>query len=179
MKTKIADVFSSLKNYWKVAPQGRFIPFKEIASLAVGGIGVKFIVYCVSTMILSIGNSLIGNTIGKVPENSVQTIVNEVPIYIIFIFAVVIGPIVEEIMFRKLAIDRLLPYGEKIAVFLPAFIFGLIHGNFYQFFYAFFLGMLFSFIYVKTGKIIYSTILHCFINIFCKSIVVGCFCKLK
>ncbi|MBQ5824427.1 MAG: MFS transporter [Clostridia bacterium] len=81
MKTKIADVFSSLKNYWKVAPQGRFIPFKEIASLAVGGIGVKFIVYCVSTMILSIGNSLIGNTIGIPPTS----------IYFIYIISVVTG----------------------------------------------------------------------------------------
>ena len=79
MKQKISDVFVSLKKYWKDAPEGRFIPFKEIASLAVGGIGVKFIVYCVSTMILSIGNSLIGNTIGIPPSS----------IYLIYIISVV------------------------------------------------------------------------------------------
>ena len=67
MKNKILNTLSSLKNNWKTAPEGRFIPFKEIASLAVGGIGVKFIVYCVSTMILSVGNTLIGNTIGIPP----------------------------------------------------------------------------------------------------------------
>lgn len=81
MKNKISNILSSLKNNWKVAPEGRFIPFREIASLAVGGIGVKFIVYCVSTMILSVGNSLIGNTIGIPPTS----------IYLIYIISVAAG----------------------------------------------------------------------------------------
>lgn len=79
MKGKIANKLFSIKNNWKTAPEGRFIPFKEIASLAVGGIGVKFIVYCVSTMILSVGNTLIGNTIGIPPTS----------IYFIYILSVV------------------------------------------------------------------------------------------
>ena len=79
MKSKILNILLSLKSHWKTAPDGRFIPFKEIASLAVGGIGVKFIVYCVSTMILSVGNTLIGNTIGIPPTS----------IYFIYILSVV------------------------------------------------------------------------------------------
>ncbi len=79
MKTKALNLVSSLKNNWKTAPEGRYIPFKEIASLAVGGIGVKFIVYCISTMILSIGNTLIGNTIGIPPTS----------IYFIYVLSVV------------------------------------------------------------------------------------------
>ena len=77
----------------------------------------------------------------------------------------IIGPIVEEIIFRKLLIDRIRPYGEKIAVFFPALIFALAHGSLYQFFYAFLIGSVLSYIYVKTGKIIYSTIIHCIINL--------------
>ena len=79
MKNKILNLILSIKEHWKTAPDGRFIPFKEIASLAVGGIGVKFIVYCVSTMILSVGNTLIGNTIGIPPKS----------IYFIYILSVV------------------------------------------------------------------------------------------
>ncbi len=79
MKTKAINLLLSVKNNWKTAPEGRFIPFKEIASLAVGGIGVKFIVYCVSTMILSVGNTLIGNTIGIPPKS----------IYFIYILSVI------------------------------------------------------------------------------------------
>ena len=81
MKEKVLSLFEKLKKYWKTAPDGRFIPFKEIASLAVGGIGVKFIVYCVSTMILSVGNVLIGNTIGIPPTS----------IYVIYIISVIAG----------------------------------------------------------------------------------------
>jgi len=80
------------------------------------------------------------------------------------IFTVIIAPILEEIVFRKIVCDRLLPLGEGYAIFVSAAIFGLIHGNFYQFAYAFLLGMFFSFIYVKTGKLIYSTIYHIAIN---------------
>ena len=81
MKEKVIGLFEKLKKYWKTAPDGRFIPFKEIASLAIGGIGVKFIVYCVSTMILSVGNVLIGNTIGIPPKS----------IYVIYIISVIAG----------------------------------------------------------------------------------------
>ncbi len=79
MKNKILNLLLSVKKNWKTAPDGRFIPFREIVSLAVGGIGVKFIVYCVSTMILSVGNTLIGNTIGIPPTS----------IYFIYILSVI------------------------------------------------------------------------------------------
>ncbi len=81
MKEKIASVLGLLKNNWKTPPEGRFMPFKEIVSMSVGGIGVKFIMYCVGNMIISIGNSLIGNTIGIDPS----------AIYIIYIISVLSG----------------------------------------------------------------------------------------
>lgn len=81
IKNKITSVLVSLKNNWKTPPKGRYMPFREIASLAVGGIGVKFIVYCVSQMIISIGNTLIGNTIGIDPS----------AMYVIYIISVLSG----------------------------------------------------------------------------------------
>ncbi len=81
MREKILSVLDLLKNNWKTPPEGRFMPFKEIVSLSVGGIGVKFIMYCVGNMIISIGNSLIGNTIGIDPS----------AIYVIYIISVLSG----------------------------------------------------------------------------------------
>ncbi len=78
---KIRALFSNLKSYWKVPPKGRYMSFKEIISLSVGGIGQKFIVYCVNQMIISIGNVLIGNTIGIDPK----------PMYVIYIISVISG----------------------------------------------------------------------------------------
>lgn len=68
IKNKILSAVKDLKKYWSVPPKGRYMTFKEIVSLSVGGIGVKFIVYCVSNMIIAVGNTLIGNTIGIDPS---------------------------------------------------------------------------------------------------------------
>lgn len=76
----------------------------------------------------------------------------------------IITPIFEELMFRKLIVDRLLPYSEWLALITSALFFGLMHGNFYQFFYAAFLGMLFSYVYIKTGNILHTIAMHMIIN---------------
>lgn len=81
-----------------------------------------------------------------------------------FVFIGLVAPIIEEILFRKLLIERIVKYGEGIAVFTSALMFGLFHGNFTQFFYAFGVGLLFGYIYCRTGKIRYSIILHMIIN---------------
>lgn len=64
MKEKITTLLGNLKRYWKVPPKGRYMTFKEIMSLSFGGIGVRFISHCMGQMGLSVGNTLIGNTIG-------------------------------------------------------------------------------------------------------------------
>ena len=68
MKTKVKTLLGNLKKYWSVPPKGRYMTFKEIASLSFGGIGVKFIVYCINQMMIVVGNTLIGNTIGIDPS---------------------------------------------------------------------------------------------------------------
>ncbi len=83
-----------------------------------------------------------------------------------FIAAVIIAPILEELIFRGFIINRTRAYGEKTAVVFSALLFGLYHGNIQQFFYAFGLGILFGFIYVRTGKVRYTIFLHMIINFF-------------
>lgn len=75
---KVKGILTDLKSYWKTPPKGRYMPFKEIVSLSVGAIGVKFVVYCINNMILSVGNALIGNTIGIDPK----------PMYIIYLLGI-------------------------------------------------------------------------------------------
>ena len=60
--------------------------------------------------------------------------------------------------------DRLIKYGEFIAIFTSGLMFGLFHGNFQQFFFAFALGLLFAFVYARTGRIRYTIGLHMAIN---------------
>lgn len=120
----------------------------------------------------------IGNLMGDVPESSIDELLQSSNIWVSLLIVGIIGPIIEEFMFRKLFIDRLTPYGQGIAVFFPALLFGLFHANLYQFFYAFMVGVIFSYIYVKTGKISYTISLHIFINVFSGVIPAAIFSKL-
>lgn len=67
IKDKAIGFLASAKKYWKTPPEGRYMTYKEIASLAGGGIGVRIIVYCFQQMTISTGNTLLGNTIGIDP----------------------------------------------------------------------------------------------------------------
>ena len=80
------------------------------------------------------------------------------------LYAVIGAPILEEITCRKIMLDRLRRFGELPAAFVTALIFGLFHGNSGQFFLAFNVGLLFAVVYLKTGRIIYTMLLHGIIN---------------
>ncbi len=126
---------------------------------------------CVAFTFMSVGNtvgqfiiSLLEAGLGRAITNPVESTATAASFIENFIFFVLLAPIIEELVFRKLICDRLLPLGEGYAIFLSAAIFGLIHGNLHQFFYAFLTGMLFSAVYVKTGRIRYTLIYHMIIN---------------
>ena len=77
---------------------------------------------------------------------------------------VVIGPILEELIFRKFMLDRTRAYGEKTAIIFSAVCFGLFHGNLTQFLYAGCVGLFLGYVYCKTGKVLYTMIMHMLLN---------------
>lgn len=86
------------------------------------------------------------------------------PIWFIAILTGILAPVFEEIIFRKLLLDRMIPHGELCAIVFNGILFGLFHGNFYQFFYAASLGMLLAFVYVRTQRVGYCMLLHVAVN---------------
>jgi membrane protease YdiL (CAAX protease family) len=80
------------------------------------------------------------------------------------VYAVIGAPIVEELTFRKALCDRLHDTHEGYAAVISGLLFGLMHGNHQQFFLAFFIGMLFAMVYQRTGRIVYTMLLHGMIN---------------
>lgn len=99
-------------------------------------------------------------------SNLIQELITGSSIWANLVFVALLAPVMEELFFRRLLIPKLLPYGEKPAIILSGLAFGLIHGNLTQFFYAFGLGLAFGYIFVKTGKVTYTIILHMIINFF-------------
>lgn len=82
------------------------------------------------------------------------------------LFVIIIGPIFEELIFRKLMIDRISIYGDRLAIIVSSVAFGLHHGNLTQFIYTTMAGIVFGHIYTKTRRIIYPILLHMIVNFF-------------
>ncbi len=134
-------------------------------------IGKWIIALCICEAIMLFGN-LIGMILSAIltvlfPDVATTTLNNYVfgeDPYLFLFFAVVCAPIIEEMLFRKVFIDRVRKYGDGWAILCSGLLFGLFHGNFTQFFYAAGIGMFFAFIYVRTGKILHTISLHVAIN---------------
>lgn len=107
---------------------------------------------------------IIGILKGSAVENVVAELVAELSPWAAIPFMVVLAPIFEEYIFRKLIIDRTIHYGEGIAIVVSAFLFALFHGNLNQFSYAFVLGLFWGFLYAKTGSVKYTIWMHMCIN---------------
>lgn len=116
-------------------------------------------------------NSLIGALLGHEISNGVSDLIERSPVWLILVVTVILAPVVEELLFRKLLMDRIGVYGDRISIVISAVAFGLFHGNFYQFFYAAMLGAVFAYVYSHTGKIRYTILLHAIFN-FCGSVAV-------
>ncbi len=77
---------------------------------------------------------------------------------------VVAAPLMEEYVFRRSIMDRLLPFGERSALLCSALAFGLFHSSVNQAIYAFLLGLVFGYVYFRTGRLRYSVALHILVN---------------
>ena len=126
--------------------------------------------FCIASAMMYAGSllsNIINSALSFLPGTNVHNIVEEImsgPIWASALSSVVLAPVLEELLFRKLIIDRIRGYGEKFAIFISALSFGLLHGNFEQFFYTFAIGLLFGYVYTKTGKLWYTISLHAAIN---------------
>ena len=109
--------------------------------------------------------TLLSNLTGYDYENTLSSSIENSPTWIVFLCTVIIAPIGEEFIFRKLFIDRARRYGDGVAILMSGLLFGLFHGNFFQFFYAFMLGIIMAYMYTYTGKLYWPVGMHMFINL--------------
>ena len=131
--------------------------------LAVVGFGYMYIGHFM-------GNGLMGwisHLTGHDYQSGLANLADTSPWWMILVGSVIIAPIGEELMFRKLLIDRARRYGDGTAILSSSLLFALFHGNLFQIFYAFFLGLIMGYMYTLSGKIRYSVALHMFINFMC------------
>ena len=94
-------------------------------------------------------------------------LINE-PLYIDVIMAVLVAPILEEIVFRGVIMNNLRKYGIRAAIIINSIFFALSHYNTDMIIPAFFPGIIFSYVAYKYS-IRYSILIHFFINAITKT----------
>ena len=96
--------------------------------------------------------------------NPVQQVILTGSPWLSLLCIVVLSPIIEELLFRKILLDRVRIYGDKVAIIFTAIAFGFYHGNLSQLFYAVGLGIILAYIVLKTNQLKYSIGIHMFVN---------------
>lgn len=118
----------------------------------------------IGNIIGSIVSSVLAGIMGTESSNVILALTSTSPLWVSVLVIVIAAPIVEEFVFRKILIDRLSKYGDKVAIVVSACAFGIYHGNITQLVYAILLGLVLGYVYEKSGRIHYSIILHMVIN---------------
>lgn len=128
--------------------------------------------YLMMTEGLIIIGSLVGSTIHSFltqpfngDANTTASMMADSNIIIRTLVVGVGAPVFEELIFRKVLVDRTIKYGEYVSIVMSGIMFGLLHGNFQQFFFAALVGMLFAYVYIRTGRVRYTIFLHMAINL--------------
>ena len=128
-------------------------------------IGITLTLMLIGNIIGLIITNLLSGAIHTEIGNPIQQVINNTSILFNILIISIIAPIFEEILFRKLLIDKCIKYGVRTSILISAIIFAFFHGNLNQFFYAFFLGAFFAYVYIQSGKITYTIILHIIVNL--------------
>ncbi|MDI9487950.1 MAG: type II CAAX endopeptidase family protein [Bacillota bacterium] len=146
----------------------------EVVSLSIGKF-LKYFMVCSAAMYLS---NFLGTFVGFLindnyldTADALEVIINSSNLFIRILYMSIIGPIVEEIIFRKILLDKVRRFGDLPAILFTGLAFGLFHMNLSQYFYASVLGMIFAYITINTNTIKYAILLHIMINFIGSGIV--------
>lgn len=90
----------------------------------------------------------------------------EVNKILLFISSGILGPIMEELLFRKKLLTELLIFNNKyVSILLSSFIFSFLHNGMITMLYAFILGIAFGIIYIKYKNVKLTIFMHMAANI--------------
>lgn len=81
-----------------------------------------------------------------------------------FLYATLLGPISEELLFRGVLLRLLKPWGKQTAIVVSALLFGIFHGNIIQIPFAFLVGLVLGYVTVEYS-VVWAIVLHIFNNL--------------
>ncbi len=83
---------------------------------------------------------------------------------IMYFYACLLGPVLEELLYRGVILQSMRKYNERFAIFLSAAVFGLMHQNYQQAILGFLIGIPLAVVTIKSGSIVPAIFTHIFVN---------------
>ena len=83
---------------------------------------------------------------------------------LLYFYACLLGPLLEELLYRGVLLQGLRKYNERFALIVSALIFGLMHQNYQQFILGFTVGLILGAITLRSGSIVPAVIFHIIMN---------------
>ena len=125
---------------------------------------LEFIVLLCTTQVLYVLLQRVFNALGASSASPTMDMINQSAInWQMWLYVGLVGPILEEIVFRGVLLQSLAPYGRNFAIVTSALMFGLYHSDFSQGLFAFVVGLLLGYVGLEYS-ILWSIALHVFNN---------------
>lgn len=134
---------------WKGSGYWRDEVFAKEKSMS-GGVFFSLLCMCIgSQMVNSLwvsGLEFLYNLSDKSLMPMLEAVSGASDTFSMFLYASVLAPVAEELLFRGFVLRTLRPYGKRFAILGSAFLFGLFHGNLLQTPYAFLMGLVLGYV---------------------------------
>lgn len=134
------------------------------------GIGVFFAMVMLSMGCQAVNSAwvmiveAVSNAFGSTVMDLLETVSGSSDSFSMFLYASILAPISEEILFRGLCLRSLEPFGKRFAILGSAVAFGVFHGNLLQIPFAFLMGLILGYVAIEYS-IFWSVALHMFNNL--------------
>lgn len=83
---------------------------------------------------------------------------------VMYFYACLLGPVLEELLYRGVILQSMRRYSERFAIFLSAIVFGLMHQNYQQAILGFLVGIPLAVVTIKSGSIVPAIFTHILLN---------------
>ena len=152
---------------WKKPRYLRYEVFAKGTPMKFGDFFTLLSIFLGAQMVFQLGSTaleLILNACGYTIVEGMESLQTDPDNFSMFLYAGILAPITEEILFRGLIQRTMLPFGKKFAIFVSSFTFGLFHGNLIQSPYAFVVGLVLGYVAAE-HNILWAMVLHMINNL--------------
>ena len=116
------------------------------------------------TSVVSAGTEALLNSFGYTIMEQIESATSVSATVSMFMYASIIGPIAEEIVFRGVLLRGLEKYGKTFAIIISAIFFGAFHGNFLQGIFATIIGIVLAYVTIEYS-IKWAMVIHVINNL--------------